>query len=811
MADKFPSHIKYIENKKIVQTVFEHSHNTAKYASEALKSCCFENTGYLAGLLHDMGKYTEEYSRYIEKAAKGENVIRGSVNHTFAGVIYMFENYHNDTDSPFIKITCEIIAYAIGAHHGLFDCIDENGKDGFNHRVSKDKKELSYEEALTNFMKYCSNEKELNDWFERAKKEIELFHSKLKVIYKNKAEANYTYGILSKLILSALIEADRRDTLEFYSGSLIDSCKFETHAIWKDKLAHLEKELAKFTADTDINIARKYISDRCKEFSDNPTGIYKLNVPTGGGKTLSTLRYALAHSEKYNKRRIFFVIPLLSVIEQNARVIRDYINDDNLILEHHSNVVIDDENTDELSKYELLTDTWNSPIIITTLVQFLYTLFDKKSSSIRRIQALTNSVIIIDEIQSLPLRMTYLMNMTLNFLAKFCKTTIILSSATQPSFEKIKYYPLQFNNPPDMVRLSDEAMQKAFKRTKIINSCRLGGYSVDDLAKYTYDISTTTKSILVICNTKKAAKSLYEQLALLKMETLSDYTLYHLSTSMCMEHRKTALRDIKNDLAKNNHIICVSTQLVEAGIDFSFECVLRYIAGLDNLTQAAGRCNRNGEFGKICNVYLVNIKDENLSHLSEIKNAKEIMEEFIYKYEKNQSMYGNDVLSNFSIETYYEILFSRLEDKNALKYPVNKVNSSIFEMLSLNSDFSNRLPDNVVYDKILMQAFKTAADNFTVFDNNTTDIIVPYNKTGKDIISELYSEKAKYDFIYLKKLISDAKPYTVSVFDYQLRKLVDIGAVTCLPDKPFITLNSDFYNKNTGLDMEETAVFDRKE
>jgi CRISPR-associated endonuclease/helicase Cas3 len=110
-----------------------------------------------------------------------------------------------------------------------------------------------------------------------------------------------------------------------------------------------------------------------------------------------------------------------------------------------------------------------------------------------------------------------------------------------------------------------------------------------------------------------------------------------------------------------------------------------------------------------------------------------------------------------------------------------------------------------------MQAFKTAADNFTVFDNNTTDIIVPYNKTGKDIISELYSEKANYDVIYLKKLISDAKPYTVSVFDYQLRKLVDIGAVTCLPDKPFITLNSDFYNKNTGLDMEETAVFDRKE
>ena len=262
-------------------------------------------------------------------------------------------------------------------------------------------------------------------------------------------------------------------------------------------------------------------------------------------------------------------------------------------------------------------------------------------------------------------------------------------------------------------------------------------------------------------------------------------------------------------MVKNNHIICVSTQLVEAGIDFSFECVIRSMAGLDNITQAAGRCNRNGEFNRICDVHLVNIRDENLNHLSEIKNAKEVTEEFIYKYESNEEEYNNDVLSDVSIKAYYKMLFSRLEDKDTLKYPVKKVNSTIFNMLSENLDFFNRLPDNLEYDKSLKQAFRTAADNFSVFENNTTDVIVPYDDISKNIILELYSEKAKFDFSYIKKLISNAKQYTVSVFDYQLKILEGIGAITYLSDKPFITLNSDFYNNQTGLDLDETAVFDK--
>ena len=154
----------------------------------------------------------------------------------------------------------------------------------------------------------------------------------------------------------------------------------------------------------------------------------------------------------YNKKKNFFIIPLLSVIDQNSKVIHDYINDENLILEHHSNVIIDSNSVDELNRYELLSDTWDAPIVITTQVQFLYTLFGRKTTSIRRMQALANSIIVIDEIQSLPLRMTYLMNMTLNFLAKFCNATVVLSSATQPSLEATEY-PLLFNKYSEMVLL----------------------------------------------------------------------------------------------------------------------------------------------------------------------------------------------------------------------------------------------------------------------------------------------------------------------------------------------------------------------
>ncbi len=177
----------------------------------------------------------------------------------------------------------------------------------------------------------------------------------------------------------------------------------------------------------------------CKEAAGKESGIYKLSMPTGSGKTLSSLRYALSHAEKWDKKHIFFVTPLLSILDQNAAVIKKYIGDDKLILEHHSNIIRPLENTKEYDAWEYYTETWDAPIIITTMVQFLNTLFSGKMSCVRRMHSLCESIIVIDEVQTVPVKMLSLFNTATNFLHHVCNATIVLSSATQPGFNHLRY------------------------------------------------------------------------------------------------------------------------------------------------------------------------------------------------------------------------------------------------------------------------------------------------------------------------------------------------------------------------------------
>lgn len=192
-----------------------------------------------------------------------------------------------------------------------------------------------------------------------------------------------------------------------------------------------------FECITPIQTARRELSELCLQAASKPGGIFRLNLPTGAGKTLSGLRYALKHAEAFGKERIFFISPLLSILEQNAREIRKAIGDDSIVLEHHSDIITGELSDDELSRYELLCDSWNSPIVITTLVQFLNTLFSGKTASVRRFNSLANSVIVIDEVQTVPLKTLSLFNYAINFLSEVCNATVVLCSATQPYLEGI--------------------------------------------------------------------------------------------------------------------------------------------------------------------------------------------------------------------------------------------------------------------------------------------------------------------------------------------------------------------------------------
>ncbi len=811
MDKAFLAHIADINGERKEQTVKEHLLNTAQYAGENLKSCGLYNCGYLAGLIHDMGKFKLEFSKYLEDSYTGKNTKKGSVNHTFAGVIYILEKYHNDKNDAFDKLTSEIIAFAVGSHHGEFDIIDIDGQNGFEYRLKKEKSEICYEESKRNYFS-AIKEDELERCFLCAKEEIKAFTSKIRTVPGIKESSkDFIFGMTARMVLSALIDGDRRDTSEFMNDKKIEE-QDTTNSFWEEQLDYFENRLKAFISDTPINKARKYFSDKCAEFAKRENGIYRITIPTGAGKTLCMLRYSLAHAKEHGKKRIIFIIPLLSVLDQNSKAIRDYLKDKNIVREFHSNVVHTKDTDEHLNEFELLSEAWDSPIIISTLVQLLNVLFTNKTTAIRRMSSLCNSVIVIDEVQSLPKNMIDLFNTAINYLAYFCNTTVILSSATQPCFDKVRMS-LQFSENPDIIPF-DKDIFSVFKRTEVIDKTTPYGMSSEELADFAMDIMDSHYSLLVICNTKSSALNLYEYLK--QLNNSRKYKLFHLSTSMCMQHREDTLKEIRailneiNDSLKNGQkpkqkIICVSTQLVEAGVDFSFENVIRVIAGMDNITQAAGRCNRNNDFNKICNVYIVNLKnnDENLKMLQEIKVAQDCSVNLLHDFSRSPESYDNDLLCSKSIDTYYSLLFENPDIKNKFSYPVKLyggITNNLFEMLSHNTDLCQRADGKDKY--FLKQAFKTANEEFKVFDENTTDVIVPYNEEAENIINDLCSAKAKFDYSFMKKRIKDAQKYTIQIYEYQKKAL---GNMLFSDDGGhFLALQSQNYNNETGFEIDRS-------
>lgn len=786
----FPAHI----NQNKIQTCQDHCENTAKYARKDLESVGLDNAAYLAGLLHDCGKFTDEFREYILNAASGISVRKGSVIHTFAGVFCALQEKYHDMSSPYNALTAEITAYAVGAHHGLFDCINDDHENGFEHRLTK---QPEYEEkAIENFIQDCCGKKKLDSLFQKAVTDVEAAVMKFPEIASSddtiyNSEIFFYIGLLTRLIVSAVIDGDRRDTAEFMTAKEYGSCIQATPELWDRALYNVEKKLSTFQTETQIQKARREISNLCAEFAAGPSGVFRLNVPTGGGKTLSSLRYALEHAKKYEKKRIIYTAPLISILDQNAEVIRRAIDNDSIVLEHHSNIIHEEEgkNGEQLSKYDLLTETWDAPIIITTLVQLLNTFLSGRTSCVRRFHALCDSIIIIDEVQSVPENMLSLFNLTLNFLSKICNATILLCSATQPCLEEIRHKLLISDKsviPEDV----SKRYAKIFKRTELISK---GNYKLHDLPSFVDEVLTTVNSVLIVCNTKGEAAELFKAIR------LNNENSFHLSASMCMAHRKDVMDKLYASLKEGGKTVCVATQVIEAGVDISFEAVIRLTAGIDNIVQAAGRCNRNGENKAPSPVYIVRCIDEKLGNLDEIKNAQSATNNLIAAYEAAPERFASDLSSDESVRFYYFSLYHSFPE-NYCDYPV-KDKPTLFNMLSDNGIFSEGSKGVEKY--MMRQAFKTAGNLFQVFDPDSESVITPYGD-GKGLINDLClnMSRPKYDFMYLRELLQKAKQYSVSLNRNQLEKLQKAGAVEAVGDGRVMILKDEWYSKETGMTNE---------
>ena len=471
------------------------------------------------------------------------------------------------------------------------------------------------------------------------------------------------------------------------------------------------------------------------------------------------------------------------------------MGNEEFVLEHHCNIFYEDEDRELV--YKKLTESWDSPIIVTTAVQMLNTLFSAQKSSIRRMYNLCNSVIIFDEVQAFPVRGTELFNLAVNFLTVFCNTTIVLCSATQPSLASLKE-----NNLFECIEMAgpSERYADAFKRVEIEDKTDLvpGGMQPEDISEFALGAFRKYHSVLIIVNTRKCAKRIYEELKRLCSE---ECKLYHLSTSMCPKNRKDELDAIKEDLAPENKrpVICVSTQLIEAGVNLSFGCVIRSLAGLDSVVQAAGRCNRHKELG-IGKVYIVKISQdaERLERLHDIRRAQRASEKFLYYFRKEPEDFGGSMDSEAAVTAYYKEYFydSGIEPT---KYPCLSGETTLEELLGRNRpgrsqyERKHRGRKGVPY---MCQAFAMAGKEFKVIDEESEEIIViPYDEIAEKAIDILENRFAPLS--EQKKAVRTLQQYSVGISEYLLKKLG--RAVHKIEDTAVNVLSMDYYDKKEGV------------
>lgn len=780
-------HIAHINlTTKKEQTVAEHCQSVGDYCKYFGTKIGIQETAALAGYLHDFGKDMDKFEVYLRYSIAHPDDFsqKGKINHSSAGAKYVFENYWEG--DQFQRLTAQILALVICGHHGgLSDIISLDGLDDFAKRINPDK-DISFDECLQNFTKNYIKIPQLAEYFFKSRDEIVEIISRMK---ETKIFDSFTMQLVVKYMFSCLIDADRLDTYNFMEDKQQGETDINTSNLWIELSGRLEVAMSKFTKNNKVDLLRGEISDACKNFAYNRPGIYQLCVPTGGGKTLSSLRYALEHAsiKEFKKERIFYIIPYTTIIDQNARVIKNILECNDVILEHHSNLVADNEHQD----YKLLTERWSSPIILTTMVQFLNTLFAGGTQDVRRMHNLANSIIILDEIQSVPIKCIHMLNSALNFLSKLCNTTVILCTATQPLLAETDK-PLQLSTPVNIIENVEEKFRQ-FKRVNLVDRRINGGYSTTELADFVLERMESLNNTLVVLNTKNSVKDLFNQLCQLNKVLPSNerFSIFHLSTNMCPKHRVEVLDEIKGKLDKDR-VICISTQLIEAGVDISFQCVVRAIAGFDSIAQAAGRCNRHGE--KPCsNVYIVNIKEESLSKLPDIKEGKACTERILDEFRDNPESFDGDLLSPKVNQRYYQYYF--YNRKKEMNYNMKDKNATLYDLLSTNTKGINAFNDRngCKPQYPINQAFKTAGENFSVIENKTKGVIVPFGE-GRRLIAKI---NGNCNLGQLKNFIKEAQQYSVNLYENDIKK-IDNG-IFPLKNGGILALREEFYDDDLGV------------
>lgn len=789
----------------------------------------------LLALLHDFGKASATWQEYLfseetEKREKVPHSPHGAYFLTELSKSYM-EKHKKEKNSGFALLLNEVLQFVILAHHGIFDATDI--KKGTNHGVQREEKfdklygEV-YRDAKKNFLKFYSLE-EMEALYSEA---VEEFSGFANTIYVAKREGNveksdnqryFDFGVLAKMLLSTLIDSDWSNSAAFLGMEGEATQKVLDKFSFRDCLTNLETKLAGFRCETPLEQLRKEISLECArkaESLEEIEGVFKLDLPTGAGKTLSIMRFALIHAQKAKKNKIFYIAPFNSILDQTAGVYKDFLvsegrkeegkgisERDIFILEHYGDALsskIQNSQGNEDFKIqaeknklaEYLLDTWSSPIILTSMVQLLLTLFSDKSHSIRRLHSLYNSVIIVDEVQSVPVKSIGLFNMALNSLAHIFRATIILTTATQPPFENDiedkkygeKIPKILFVNNPNL--LCDYSRHSCFHRVEMIFDLERDGrgnpsLKVNSLPDLIDKIKKGMKkfdSMIVVLNTRNAAADVFMEL---KKQGNSEYEVFGLSNNMYKVHRMRVLKKVKKILDENREaqknggtkkkIVLVSTPLIEAGVDISFEYGIRSLAGLHTIAQTAGRINRNGELEKAeLLVVKVGKELENTERMKTVEKAKEAMSDTIFPLLSGKEKYGNRLDSKEALTYFFNVYYQKMVSETHYNIEIEEKEYKLIDMLSAAKYGKSKEEYKKRKAKIMNQGFKTAGRNYKPIGEELVQVLVEAEES-RELIADLNANAEKQHLSYqeIKNLLSKASDYSVGMREYVIQTFLN--------------------------------------
>lgn len=709
--------IAHITDDHRIQTIEDHLNGTAERAQRFADAFQAGEYGYCIGKLHDAGKYSKEFQNHILNGGP-------KVDHSTAGAQAILH-----TSETGVGL---IVAYCAAGHHaGL--------PDGGSRADSRDEATL--------FARMKRTVPDYTPFYQAVNLPAILPKSAPPIRMLGKG--GFTAAFLIRMLFSCLVDADFLDTETFVSGGTVSRGGMDAIPVLLEKLL---KHLAKFGSPTSaINEKRTQILNTCLKKATQPKGLYTLTVPTGGGKTLSSLAFALKHAANHGMNRVIYAIPYTSIIEQNASVFRNILGSQN-VLEHHSNFTFPDckeeQETKEQEKLKLAAENWDAPLIVTTNVQFFESLFANKSSRCRKLHNIANSVIIFDEAQMIPREYLLPCIRAISELVWNYGCTVVLCSATQPALQALFPPEIQCaeicENVPETYQF--------FRRTTIVQAGEMDDASLAESIN-------AQKQALCIVNTKQHAQNLYA--------LLEPNGAFHLSTMMTPFHRKEKLEQIRERLKNGEPCRVVSTSLIEAGVDVDFPIVYREEAGLDSEIQAAGRCNReNKHSAQESRVIIFSPEEKYRGHLMpSVQLPVDLTRSIARKY--------TDISSPESIRCYFETMYhvsgEQLDQKR------------IVEALEQGASNNFSFP------------FAEVAKKFRLIETDTKPIFIPVWPAAQALLQKLRAGERN------RELFREAGLYCVNAYLSQFESLYNAGKVELLDCGLAVLTDPDAYTQETGL------------